>query len=62
MLLLSSATAAAVPSSTSAASAVTVPVPTVPAVRHRGVNLAEDVDAVDRVVFSGFSRDGRPCV
>ena len=36
-----------------------VPVAAIPAVRHRGVNLAKDADSVDRVVLPGLARDGR---
>jgi len=44
-------------SSSSASAAI---VPAVPAVRHRGVHLAEDVDPVNRVILPGLAGDGRP--
>ena len=59
MLLLSSSTppsSAAVAASAVAASAVAA----VPAVRHRGVDLAEDADPIDGVILPGLAGDGRP--
>ena len=57
MLLLSSATTAA--AATAVPTAIPVAIPSVPAVRHGGVDLAEDADAVYRVVLPGLAGDGR---